>query len=520
VGLAIWASGTGGAAKLSNRWAAISFAVCLALLLAPVLAIEHPPLMDYPNHLARLIILTRPDDPQLAQYYRVNWSLLPNLGFDLIGLGLAQVMPVYVVGRVFLALIVTVLLAALMALHRALYGQWSPLPLLGGPLLYNLAMQMGLMSFLLGTGLAITAFALWLGLRRAAPAGRFVALQLAVLVVFVCHLAATGVLAVLVVASAASEGWRGAQGGALSRLVAAARSAVPPVLAFLLPALLLIASKTGDTASEGVGFAVFYGKLMMIPLALMLDLTLASIALAALALIAPAAIARLGGGRALHPAVAWPVAILTLIYLPMPEKLLSSHMADWRLLIPLVLVIAGAAGNTAFGHRGLAAVAALALCINAGAAMNTWKLWRSGDQLTQELHTVLAELPEGGRLIPYQPELNFGTAVRPPSLFHIATTAVIERRALVVTVFAFPGQQPIAFREPHAGGYDWYLWLHRGGPEPPEMARLTDPVNHVLEIRTGREGPEPLEPLRLPADRLAQSEHFTLYRLRPGPAGG
>ena len=87
-----------------------------------------------------------------------------------------------------------------------------------------------------------------------------------------------------------------------------------------------------------------------------------------------------------------------------------------------------------------------------------------------------------------------------------------------VTVFAFAGQQPIEVREPYAVARDWHDWLRFGGAPPPEMARLTDPANYVLEIRTDFAVTGPVPPLRLPADEVSRVGRFTLYRLRPGEA--
>ncbi len=509
--------GAGEAGTLAARSSAILFIICLAIVLTPILAIEYPPLLDYPNHLARLFILTHPDDPDLAKYYRINWSLLPNLGFDLIGYALAQVMPVELAGRVFLGISFAVVLSAPMALHRALYGRFSLLPLVAGALIFNLAVQAAFLGYFLGVGLAIWAFAIWLLCRRAGAATRFAVLQTAALVVFLCHLYAMGVLAILVVMSAASDGWRAAPDGFSARLKGAVKGAAPEASAFVLPLLLLLASKTGS-AGEGLEYNDLYVKLIMIPMSLMLGFSVLGLALAGVVLI-PALIARLGGARMLHPAVVWPVVTLLLIYLPMPEKVLSSRNADWRLIIPMVFVMIGAAEDPFRRGRGWIAVGLLAIGVNFAAAYNAWTLWRGGDRIVNELQAVLKHLPRGATLIPYLPgEEEYRNAYRPPSVLHIATYAVIERAAMVPTVFAFAGQQPIEVREPYAVAHDWHDWLRFGGASPPEMARLTNPANYVLEIRTDFAVTGPVPPLRLPADEVSRVGRFTLYRLRPSEA--
>jgi hypothetical protein len=64
-------------------WLALT-TLCLVLL-APLLIVDVPPLLDYPNHLARAFVLASlPADPILARFYAAHWSIIPNLGLDII----------------------------------------------------------------------------------------------------------------------------------------------------------------------------------------------------------------------------------------------------------------------------------------------------------------------------------------------------------------------------------------------------------------------------------------------------
>jgi hypothetical protein len=274
-----------------------------------------------------------------------------------------------------------------------------------------------------------------------------------------------------------------------------------------------MASKTGS-AGTGIEYESAWLKFVMIPMSQMLDFSTFGLVLAE-AVLFPAVLARLGGARMVHPGVVWPVVVMLLIYLPMPDRLLSSENADWRLLVPLAFILVGAAEDPFREKRGLIAIALLAVSINAAAAYNAWTFWRGGDRIVSELKDVLAALPRGARLFPYIPgDDEFRNAYRPPSVLHVATYAVIERAAMVPTLFAHPGQQPVEIRRAYAAAHDWYRWLNAGGPPPGEIAQLADPRNHVLEIRTAYTTAEPVRRSRLPAEDLAHVGHFTLYRLR------
>src|SRR5690349_18089258 len=82
-------------------WAAMLLAA--AVLLAPLLIADVPPVLDYPNHLARFVLLAAgPDDPVLGRIFTPRWSIIPNLATDLIMPPLLHVVPVHIAGRLLL----------------------------------------------------------------------------------------------------------------------------------------------------------------------------------------------------------------------------------------------------------------------------------------------------------------------------------------------------------------------------------------------------------------------------------
>ena len=74
--------------------------LCLVLL-APLALIDVPPLLDYPNHLARATVLAfGDDDPILSRIYAEHWAVIPNLGTDLVLPPLLHVLPIHLAGRI------------------------------------------------------------------------------------------------------------------------------------------------------------------------------------------------------------------------------------------------------------------------------------------------------------------------------------------------------------------------------------------------------------------------------------
>ena len=62
-------------------WAALP--LLSVVLLAPLLITEVPPLLDYPNDLARFVLLAAArDDPVLGPIFMPHWAIIPNLAAD------------------------------------------------------------------------------------------------------------------------------------------------------------------------------------------------------------------------------------------------------------------------------------------------------------------------------------------------------------------------------------------------------------------------------------------------------
>ena len=85
--------------RCKAAWWSVLVALSLTLL-APLTLVDVPPLLDYPNHLARLDVLAVVGaDPVLARFYQPHWAIIPNLGLDLTVPPLLRIFPVHLVGR-------------------------------------------------------------------------------------------------------------------------------------------------------------------------------------------------------------------------------------------------------------------------------------------------------------------------------------------------------------------------------------------------------------------------------------
>jgi hypothetical protein len=145
-----------------NRSFWLVFATAACVLVAPLFTIEVPPIVDYPNHLARLYITAHgPTDPWLSHMYKQRWAIIPNLGIDLLVPWTLSFLPVHLAGRIMLALTLLLPVIGTIAYHRALFGGNSFWPLSSFLVAYNFAFLLGFHNLLLSYGIALLSAAIF-----------------------------------------------------------------------------------------------------------------------------------------------------------------------------------------------------------------------------------------------------------------------------------------------------------------------------------------------------------------------
>lgn len=113
-------------ASSDQRWTAAVLAVACAVQIVSLLAVRHPPLQDYPNHLLRMHAQQRlATTPIYATHLRSDHAFRPNLLMDLYLAGLAAVLPLRAAGRL-------LLISGLLLTHFAV---WRYLRRFGGGVL-------------------------------------------------------------------------------------------------------------------------------------------------------------------------------------------------------------------------------------------------------------------------------------------------------------------------------------------------------------------------------------------------
>jgi hypothetical protein len=191
------------------RLAQAAFLVTFAVLLVPVLAVEIPPLTDYPNHLSRLWLVGGGVDlPVVAAMYAVSWDTLTNIGIDLLAKALTPLFGYMLVGRIAVAAAVLMAPVGGVLLWRVLHGRFHWWQLALALLAWNTGLLLGFLNFEIGIGFALMAAAVDPALvRRGAIATAAVRIGIGCLLVLV-HLFALVFFAVLLCGIAIGPAFR------------------------------------------------------------------------------------------------------------------------------------------------------------------------------------------------------------------------------------------------------------------------------------------------------------------------
>src|SRR5579872_4470857 len=187
----------------SHRVVRLAAAVILAaMLVLPIWIVAFPPLLDYPNHLARAFILTHLHDPQYSfqQYFRPDWGAYPYLGMDASMAVLARIFPIETAGRVFLSLWVLALPAAAWFFLRQAQPESEAAFLWSLLIAYNVFFLEGFLNFDLSIAVDLAALAFWLRWLREPNSGRWIAALIAFTASYFTHLLGFALAGVIVIA--------------------------------------------------------------------------------------------------------------------------------------------------------------------------------------------------------------------------------------------------------------------------------------------------------------------------------
>jgi hypothetical protein len=435
------------------KWA--TSLLCLVLL-APLALTDVPPLLDYPNHLARAVVLAAgTSDPVLSRMYVVHWAIIPNLGTDLVLPALLHILPAHVAGRVVVGMCLLLPVLGTLAYSRAVFGVWAAWPLASGLVAYNATFLLGFLNFVAGIGIALLLAAAWILWRDRRPVSTIALAMCGTVGLFFCHLMGLLLFCVLIAGFELERIWsRRAQASAVvARLVATLPLALPPVVLYGLSPLAPL-----DTAIEFSPPLTKLGQLVL-PFAnyiLPLDIVTAT---AVAAFLLACAVTR---HCRITPAGGLTLGLTLLLFLAAPWALKGTYFLDTRFVIMLgfllfaaVLPVGLPREAALFAGMGFAALFAIRVGVIGEA-------WHQHAHDLADLRAVIAQVPPGAKIMvaavtledapeywrsaPFSRRLSaFGLRLD----VHAAALLLIEHRAYWPFLFDNPSQQPVATHPPY-----------------------------------------------------------------------
>lgn len=478
-------------------------ALSLAALLLPPLLATFPPLVDYPNHLARLWLLAGgASNPALTPFYRIQWDTWTNIGIDGVGTALVHVLPLQDAGRLLVA--AAALLAPLggALLWRQVHGRWHWWQISFSLLAWNMGLVFGFLNFTLGLGLALLFAAADPALTRALhrlPAGQTIARMACALLLLPVHLFALPLYGAL--PGGLALGPRVSDMLRPNRRLPLLRELAGIALALAVP-LLILMQLAPSPPGTGVGASaqsllsdVLRGlantahdplhkghELLAGVLAYDWRLDLST----ALVMTLPIAAALLCRRLVVHAGLLIAGSALAVLFFLFPHNLAGTAFIDLRfaLMAPFVLAAAFRPELPPGATRLAAAALLLTTFARTGAVATTW-VARQSDVLS--MLQALQPVPPGATVLPLQ-HVPSSTASAPagrytggmPVFAHLPALAVPWRNAFVPTLFAVRGKQPLQVLPP------WSEWNEPDGGMLADVHVLDDPAVLAASIGLDR----------------------------------
>ncbi len=456
-----------------------AFWVALFILLAsslalPFLFVNEPPLLDYPNHLARTFILNHLHDPayHFSEYYRADWKPYPYILWDALMVALQQVLPVEVAGKLLLVL-TTVLLPVAVAwfLWQANRTEIK-LSFLACALSYYVLFLWGFTAYHLSMGLCFLMVGTWLWYRRKPSVARAVLFSLLSFATYFAHLLGFASAAlILVLYESTRFNWR-------EWLRLACFLAPPSVLALW--------ARPGLSGPSGVEWRSIMWKWYVLrgQPTHGYDKTLDIVFAGGLVLCLLVAVA---GNRELRVNWRWLAVALGVfgVFLLLPDGWGMSNDVDSRLVPPLCLV---ALAVFRVGRRANWIVV-LAIALTALRVFNITTGFQRETPKSAAMNDGIAQIARNARVFPVSNDL---MEKDPFDHYygHYWAYAVIRRGAVSGSLFDIPGQTPLRItyepftRDSERQEIDWklvsrhcdYIWSYGDARDQRGISEVADKV--------------------------------------------
>lgn len=429
-----------------TRWF-VALATFMAIV--PLLWPDIPPLVDLPGHMGRYRVqLDYAQYPHLHDWYNFNWSLMGNLGVDLLVIPMSKVFGLELAVKLIVITIPAMTVAGLLMIAREVHGRIPATALFALPLAYAFPFHFGFVNFALSMGMALLGFGWWLRLARL---GKFqfrslVFLPLSVLI-WITHTFGWGVLGVLAFSAELvrhHDANRG-QGFVREWLLPWFKAGIQ-CLVLAPPALLMLMWRSGGHVTGQTADWFNWRAKMLWIVQVFRDrwqlFDIASVGVLFLLLFKAIRDPNLQYSRNLGLSFLF----LAAVYVLLPRIVFGSAYADMR-LVPFLMAIGIIAirPKPGLSMRGAALVAAIGMAFfTARIAATTWSFFLYDKSYDRELK-ALEHLPEGARLVSFVGETCYNEW-KMTRLQHVPALALERKLAYTNDQWSMPGAQLLTVR--------------------------------------------------------------------------
>jgi hypothetical protein len=455
---------------LGETWPVAALAAATLLIVSPLWLTGTPAMPDYPAHLASFYLIGGlATDSHLAQFWRIEWALIPNLASELSVPLLAKLTGYALATRIFLTLATLMWALGPALVQRALYGRIGPMALAGALFAYNANFVWGFFNYVFASGLAIVLFAGWIASSTWPIWRRALVLALALVPVYFSHVFAAALL-LLLIGCYEAQAWFETK--PISVRNAAAR--LWPIVAAAIPiAILFFFFKPAGTDGH-LAFNILTSWQDRIEA--MLDLYFDQTHYVLLAALLIAVVAGLWTRRlSFHPRMRLVLGVLLLLSIAAPEEAMGGWGVDLR-IPPVFCALLFAASELRLERLWLMATAAallIAITFNAAALAGNWRYY---DKRYEEFRATDAVIPEGAKIVTVLDGDAIGWASDQP-YWHMAEFAIIDRKVFTPLLFATRGQHIVRLQPSVAS---IAAQSARQG-SPPDISELEDLADGLID---------------------------------------
>lgn len=505
--------------------------VLCSILLLPLTVVDVPPLLDYPNHLARAYVLAfGQQDVFLSKMYAPHWAIIPDMAIDIILPPLLHILPVHVAGRILLAVALLLPVVGTVVYSNAIFGRRSYWPMAVCLVACNGLFLLGFVNFQLGIGLALVCAAAWIARREAHPASAVAIGTLCAVLLFFSHLMGLLFFLILVGSYEIERIWATyLQRRSIVAVVAGRAMFLMPVAAvpIALYSISAFAAVGNRIAWESGHDKMVRAAMSLVNYNLPLDGISAGLLVAFLLTCAALRWLRVP----LQSAVA--LGVVATIYTVAPLSIKGTGYVDARFAVMFGFLVFAGIRPVRLPPRAALLVAVAVMALFGIRTSQVAAIWYAHNRDLAELRDVISGVEPGSRVLVATVDAKEVSPAEPAFLrrqflsdgtrldAHTAALLLIERHAFWTFLFANPDQQPIELRSPYREiaartiGMPNIRLLSASGPRPQDLPRF--PIegrwsccyDYVLLLESGARPDFSNKNLEL----LRKSDYASLFRV-------